>query len=75
MKLWGSYRSDYDFIVVSEAFAGQPFPTRGMELYDCWPSDLPFEALCYTPEEFKRKRQQLGIVLQAVREGIEVELD
>jgi len=46
-----------------------------MELYDCWPSDLPFEALCYTPEEFKRKRQQLGIVLQAVREGIEVELD
>jgi len=21
--------SDYDFIVVSEAFAGQPFPTRG----------------------------------------------
>jgi len=31
-----------------------------------------FEILCYTPEEFERKKKSLGIVREALREGIVV---
>jgi hypothetical protein len=34
-----------------------------------WPA---VELLCYTPEEFERKREQITIVREAVREGIEL---
>ncbi len=67
--------SDYDFIIVSPDFEGQPFVQRGLALYDLWEGDAEFDALCYTPAEFERKRRQLGIVQSAVNEGIEVELD
>ena len=34
--------------------------------------DLPFgvDLLCYTPEEYERKRGELGIVRRASEEGI-----
>jgi hypothetical protein len=43
-------------------------PSRGTVLTDL---DLPFGAdiLCYTPEEFARKREELGIVSAAIEEG------
>lgn len=36
--------------------------------------DLPFGAdvLCYTPEEFARKRKELGIVSLALEEGLQL---
>jgi hypothetical protein len=32
----------------------------------------PFENLCYTPEEFRRKRKELCVVMEAVRSGIRI---
>gem|GEM_PF-4438397 len=29
--------------------------------------------LCYTPEEFEEKKKEIGIVRQAVEEGIDLE--
>jgi len=66
--------SDYDFIIVSEDFEGKPFIQRGLVLYDLWTADEGFDALCYTPQEFERKRRQLCIVQTAINGGIEVEL-
>ncbi len=66
--------SDYDFIVVSPDFEGKPFIQRGLVLYDLWTAAEGFDALCYTPQEFERKRRQLCIVQTAVNEGIEIEL-
>ncbi len=31
---------------------------------------LPTDVLCYTPEEFARKRHELGIVSLALKEGV-----
>jgi len=30
------------------------------------------EAICYTPEEFEEKKKEIGIVSEAVKEGIEL---
>ena len=64
--------SDYDFVVVSPAFAGVHFVRRPVPLYDYWKGHPGVELLCYTPEEFERKSREIGIVAEAVREGIEL---
>ena len=64
--------SDYDFIVVAERFQDVPFPQRPVDLYRHWQGHPGVELLCYTPKEFERKRRQITIVREAVREGIEL---
>lgn len=66
------HESDYDFVVVSPTFEGIPFVRRAVPLYEFWYQWPGVELLCYTPEEFDVKRQQIGIVAEAVREGIEL---
>ena len=67
--------SDYDIIVVSKAFEGKHFTERSSEVLKIlWKAGIvrDFEILCYTPEEFERKKKGLGIVREALREGIVV---
>ncbi len=65
--------SDYDVILVSPDFEGVFFSKRSALMYDFWTHwPLDIEPLCYTPEEFERKRSQIGIVSEAVREGIAI---
>lgn len=65
--------SDYDLILVSSDFKGIFFTRRISLLYPFWKYyPLEIEPLCYTPEEFKQKKKQIGLVQQAVKEGIEV---
>jgi hypothetical protein len=62
--------SDLDLILVSPRFAAVPFlerPVRVLEVLG-YPGGL--ELLCYTPEEFEAKREEMGIVRVAVEEGI-----
>ena len=82
--LWGSRAhgtpheySDIDLIVVSKYFAEERFiqrmpaflrklglvTDRSVEVVD---------VLCYTPEEFERKRNQISIVRAAVNNGIRI---
>jgi predicted nucleotidyltransferase len=63
--------SDYDIILVSADFEDIFFTQRCALMYDFWQHwPLEIEPLCYTPEEFKSKKKQIGIVSQAIREGI-----
>lgn len=63
--------SDYDIVLVSPDFQGVFFSQRSALMYDFWRHwPLEVEPLCYTPEEFEAKRQQIGIVGEAVREGV-----
>jgi len=64
--------SDFDFIIVGAKFRGTPFLDRPSEIYDFWDEPVDVEAICYTPEEFTRKRKQWGIVRTAAREGVEL---
>lgn len=64
--------SDYDLLIISPNFEGIAFVKRMSLVYEYWTSEKPLEALCYTPAEFEKKRRQIGIVSQALREGIEI---
>jgi predicted nucleotidyltransferase len=64
--------SDLDLVLVSPKFALMRFldrPVKVLEVLD-YPGGL--ELLCYTPEEFESKREEMGIVRVAVTEGIEL---
>ncbi len=63
--------SDYDIVLVSPDFQGVFFSQRSALMYDFWKHwPLEIEPLCYTPEEFETKRQQIGIIGEAIREGV-----
>lgn len=64
--------SDLDLLVVSEAFAGTPFLSRAGEVLWTLQAPFPVEVLCYTPEEYSRKKEELGIVRVASEEGIDL---
>jgi predicted nucleotidyltransferase len=65
--------SDVDLILVSPCFEGQRFAERtGDFLTEIRPYDygLAADVLCYTPEEFKEMSTGIGMVAEAVKEGI-----
>ncbi|MBI3051810.1 nucleotidyltransferase domain-containing protein [Candidatus Woesearchaeota archaeon] len=77
--LFGSYAtgkthrwSDVDLIVVSPDFRGMNFFQRGAKMYGYWHLKKPVDFLCFTPEEFQRKRDGITIVNQALKEGVAI---
>ena len=64
--------SDADLIVVSDDFRDIKFRLRPAQVLELWPDKVDLEVLCYTPEEFARMEQRIGIVRQAVAEGIDI---
>jgi len=64
--------SDVDLIIVSRQFQGQFFTNRISDVLEYWSAPVDLEPLCYTPEEFKRKLKEYGIVRTAVKEGVEI---
>jgi hypothetical protein len=66
----GLATSDLDLIIVSEAFRKVPWLDRPVCVHDVL--GLPFGAdlLCYTPDEYERKRQEFGIVRTATETGL-----
>lgn len=62
--------SDYDVLLISPAFAGVPWSDRMRAVLDVWDLDVDLTPLCYTPEEFTRKSQEISVVAEAVREGV-----
>jgi predicted nucleotidyltransferase len=64
--------SDLDLILVSPKFASMRFLDRPVKVLEALDSPGGLELLCYTPEEFKEKRREMGIVRVAVKEGIEL---
>jgi len=64
--------SDLDLILVSPRFASVPFLERPVKILESLGYPGGLELLCYTPEEFEAKREEMGIVRVAVMEGIEL---
>ncbi len=64
--------SDYDILVVSPGFRNVPWVLRATPVYRLWDLPLDLDAICLTPEEFRRRRNELSIVGIAAREGIVV---
>jgi len=65
--------SDVDIIIVSKKFEGINWLERIRNVSADWEGLVLLEPLCYTPEEFEEKKKEIGIVNQAIKEGIELE--
>lgn len=64
--------SDVDVVIVSAGFKKYDFFQRMVEVSKKWNGPEPLEALCYTPEEFSKKKNQIGIVKEALTRGIRI---
>ncbi len=61
--------SDVDLLVVSKDYENIPFRKRAFEFFDHWLLPVDLEVICYTPEEFNRKKKEIGLVQMAVKQG------
>lgn len=63
--------SDYDFLLVSPEFSKWEWEERAANVYYL-KRNIPasMDIFCLTPQEFQEKKKQIGIVQQAVKEGI-----
>jgi len=59
--------SDVDVIAVSKDFTKIAFKKRPDIFIQAWKLPIDLEILCYSPEEFKRKQKEVGIVREAVK--------
>lgn len=64
--------SDLDVLIVSDAFAGVPWLDRPVRVAEACDLRIGAELLCYTTEEFDRKREELGLVRTASMEGVDL---
>jgi predicted nucleotidyltransferase len=67
--------SDLDVVIVSEAFRGLSFLERAEKVLAEIDPPFAVDLLCYSPEEFDAKREELGIVSLALEEGVALSLD
>jgi len=64
--------SDLDVLIVADAFRGIAWLDRPVRVQQECDIRFGVELLCYTPEEYARKRAELGIVRTASAEGMEL---
>lgn len=61
--------SDIDLILVSEKFEGTKFIYRMADFLKNIDYHKHIDALCYTPEEFYKKQNEISIVKEAIAGG------
>lgn len=66
----GLRSSDLDLLIVSESFRGVRWLDRPVRVLEALGLPFGVDLLCYTPEEYERKRRELGIVRTATETGI-----
>ena len=62
--------SDLDLIIVSDAFRDIRWLDRPVRVIEALGLSMGVDLLCYTEDEYGRKRQELGIVRTASEQGI-----
>jgi predicted nucleotidyltransferase len=75
--LFGSYarnkqnkNSDVDLLVISNDFENIKSFKRAKDLYLKWDIDIDVDFICLTNKELEKKRNQIGIISQALKEGM-----
>ncbi len=62
--------SDYDLVIVASVFRGVPWVQRAPMVIRLWDPPYDLEPICLTPEEFRRRSDELSIIGVAAREGV-----
>lgn len=65
-------RSDIDLLLVSSDFKKKKYFKRSPPFYLLWDYNYDVDILCLTPEELAKKQKEIGIIQQALKEGIEI---
>jgi hypothetical protein len=78
-RIRGDYleESDIDLILVSDDFKNIPFTDRMGKVYTYYNAKelkVPLELICYTKKEFQHKSKIPGLVQDALKEGIIIDL-
>lgn len=64
--------SDVDLLLVSKKFSGMRRLKRSPPLYLMWDLSYPVDFVCLTPTEFNKKKNEFGIVQEALKKGIKI---
>ena len=64
--------SDVDLLVISDQFENINFRERIIQAYGLWNKKQDLDIICLTPKELNRKEKQIGIIQDAIKEGIEI---
>lgn len=64
--------SDIDMIIVSDKFKGTKFIHRMGNFLKNIDYPRHIDAICYTPEEFEKKKNEIGIINEAIKTGEKV---
>lgn len=64
--------SDVDLLLISKDFKGKKYFRRAPKFYRMWDYDYDVDIICLTPEEISARKRQVGIIREAVKEGIEI---
>jgi len=64
--------SDYDFLIVSDKFKRMHPLKRMEEMELLWDEPRQADFICFTQEEFERKKKEIGITRIAVKEGVRI---
>lgn len=64
--------SDIDMILVSDKFKGIKFINRMGTFLKQFDFSRHIDAICYTPEEFEKKKNEIGFIGEAARNGIKI---
>jgi predicted nucleotidyltransferase len=62
--------SDIDLLIVSKDFEGQKSFKRPVQFYRDWNYDYNTDIICLTPKELEIKREQIGIIKNAMKDGV-----
>jgi predicted nucleotidyltransferase len=64
--------SDADVMIVSPDFQGHRFADRSAEVLARWRGRVDLEVFCYTPDEIAERKREIGLVAQALKEGLQI---
>ena len=64
--------SDVDLLLVSKRFIGKRRLQRAPQLYMKWNLGYPVDFICLTPKEFLEKKNEVGMIQEAVKKGIKI---
>jgi len=72
----GNYlkESDYDLIIVSDYFKNIPFLERMKLVYELCDLDINVDIFPITEEEYEKRKNEISILGEGIREGILVEI-
>jgi len=64
--------SDFDLLIISKKFKGMNQYKRIISIYSLERESVSVDVICLTPEEYSQRSEELSIIGEAAKEGVEI---